>query len=136
MFLRVKINIRELYDIFRAPVSACFFVMVVCVDCLPSLLASLYLYSCLCDVFMIHTYSCWCLPHVQASPRLVLGHLRGFSDPLYRMMANVPRGEVFALLKRQSLRCLRCPSGMSWMTPEACSVHLKKPRVTLMNRMN
>lgn len=101
MFLLVKIHIRELYGILRAPVSARFFVIGVYVDCLPSLLASLYLYLCLCDVFMIRTYSCWCLPHVQASPSLVLGHLRGFFDPLYRMLANVPRAEVFALLKRQ-----------------------------------
>lgn len=106
------------------------------VDCFPSLLASLYLYLCLHDVFMICTYSCWCRLHVQASPRLVLGHLRGFSDPLYRMLAKVPTGEVVALLKRQNLRCLRGPSGMSWMTPEACSVHLKTQRETLMNRMN
>lgn len=33
-------------------------------------------------------------------------------------------GRSFALLKRQSWRCLRGPSGMSWTTPEACSVCL------------
>lgn len=77
---------------------------------------------CLADILMMHTYSCYCHPHLQPPPRFVLWPLGGFSDPFYLM--STPWEKFFALLNRQSWRRLRGPSGMSWTTPGACSVCL------------
>ena len=55
-----------------------------------------------CDVFMMQTYFCQCLPHLRLPLWLVSWQLWDFSDPFYQMSARVP-WEKFCIIEQAEL---------------------------------